>query len=233
MFNKKDNSIFSEEEQISILNELNALFPKNIKWEHDGIYKKVIVIKSKNYILDDGKNIKLKGSSLKDTKKEQALKEFLKDCINILLDDGSLDRIHNVYTMYIREALNIKDINRWTTKKTITKSIFDSPRLNESKVRDAIKNHPVQEGDKIWLYTALEKETQLMKDGEPQFYKDGRPKMVENNILKLADKWSQDEDKLHYVERVYNTLCILENVINIESFIPYHKKKNQHLLESL
>jgi DNA polymerase elongation subunit (family B) len=63
----------SKKEFDADIEEINTMYPEKIKWEDDGYYKKVIVIKAKNYVLDDGKKVKYKGSAITDQKKEPAL----------------------------------------------------------------------------------------------------------------------------------------------------------------
>lgn len=64
MISKHDGANWSKEEQEKFLQELNAQFPEKIRFEHDGYYDSVVVIKSKNYaLLPEGSNkIKTKGS---------------------------------------------------------------------------------------------------------------------------------------------------------------------------
>lgn len=212
--------------------ELNALYPDKINWEEDGVYDKLIVVKAKNYILQIGENIKYKGSSLTDTKKEDALIEMLHEMIGHLLN-RNLNKIDGVYNKYVKEAWNIKDVNRWTVKKTITKSVLNPERTNERKVKKALGKKFVSEGDKVWFYAAISGKTQEMKKGEPTIYKDGSPKMIENRILKLPENWNKDEDKMHYIKRVYKTAEILSNIIDINSLTKYHLKKNIKLLNTL
>jgi DNA polymerase, archaea type len=82
-----DQSVISEDAQSFFLKDLNSLFPSRIHFEHDGFYKKVIVVKAKNYIMKsyDGK-IKTKGSALKASTKEKALKEFIERITEVLLE---------------------------------------------------------------------------------------------------------------------------------------------------
>jgi hypothetical protein len=57
--------------------------------------------------------------------------------------------------------------------------------------------------------------------------------MIENIVLKLQEDWSVNEDKIHYVKRVYMTLEIFKNVLDMSQFLKYHLKSNQSLLEDL
>jgi DNA polymerase elongation subunit (family B) len=87
-FSKADGQQFSTEEQENLLMELNSLYPDQIKWEHDGIYSKVVILKAKNYVTKDinGK-IKTKGSALKSSKIEYGVKEFLNKIVEILIEE--------------------------------------------------------------------------------------------------------------------------------------------------
>lgn len=237
MFSKPDGSPFSEEERAAILDEINFIMPEFIEWEDDGYYPSVVVFKAKNYVLFDGEKKTIKGSSLKDSKKELALREMLDRMIDVLISNKSdvIDDCVAIYHEYVREALNIQDINRWTTKKTITSTLMTSTRTNETKIMDAIGNEHVQEGDKIWVYSAIDGMIpSLNKDGSVMYNKKtGLPKMIENKVLKLAKDWDKNnpnEDKWHYVERVWKTVDILSTVLPIEKFTKYHLKKNRGLL---
>ena len=221
------------------LTQLNALYPKLIKWENDGIYEKVIVIRAKNYVLVKNGKTKFKGSAITDQKKEPALTEMLKKMVDALLNDEQA-ALPIIYRTYIKEALNIKDISRWTTKKTVTKSVLEPKRLTEEKILNAINQtidsgliEEIQEGDKVWLYNAVDGEIQDVKKGVPVFYKDGRPKMIQNFILKDFRLWNGDHDPMHYVDRIYDSVSILSNVINMDQFIKYSLKVNQEKLKEL
>lgn len=226
------NSEMSPEQFKADIDELNSLYPDKIRWEDDGIYKSVIVIKAKNYVLDDGKKKKYKGSSITDQKKEPALREMLYE----LLDDISCgsENLVSIYEKYIKESQDIQDIKRWVTKKTISKAIFTSERENEKKVRDAIRGKTFSEGDKIWIFNDIDGLRQKMAKGEPQFYKkNGEPIMVDNTVLRLEEDWCGKYDKSHYLKRVHDTLKILTNIIDEAIFIDYTKKSSGKLLKQL
>lgn len=233
MINKLDGSIFTEQEKFNLLNELNFIMPENISWEDDGEFNSVLIIKSKNYVLLSGDKKKTKGSALRDQKKEPALRELMDKLVDILLKDGTTSDCISLYESYIKESMNIKDISRWATKKTITKAVLTGERKNETKVLEAIGNDHVNEGDKIWVYNALDGEIQASAKGVPTTYADGTPKMIPNAILKQTKNWTQDHDPLHYAERVYDTISILSTVLDMSLFIKYHSKKNKNLLDEL
>lgn len=216
------------------IEELNSLFPKQIRWMHDGQFDKFIVLAAKNYIMKTGDKLKLKGSSLVDAKKEIALRDLLKEYIQSLIEhDIDYNKLVPIYHKYITEAMNIADINRWTVKKTVTKKVLTGERPNETKVMDALKGQTLQEGDKVWVYNAINGVTQAYAKGEPVYYSDGTPKMIPNEILKVPAVWSKDENKLHYVERVYKTTEILSNLLDMTHFTKYHLVKNREKLNIL
>lgn len=137
------------------------------------------------------------------------------------------DKILDIYHQYVHEALNIKDISRWATKKSITKKLYESDRLNETKVVDAVKGKDVQIGDKVFLYSVIEGKKQKILKGEPQFSKrTGEPLMIDNNILRMVEDFNGNYNKWHYVERVYKTIDILEPVLDFE-VKNYSLKKNR------
>jgi len=138
---RADQEFIVPEERKFILDEINALTPPQISWEDDGYYPVFVVVKAKNYIMWDGKKLKYKGSAIKATQKEPALKEFISSTIDIILKYKVKEDIHeacrDLYTQYITEIMNITDIKRWASKKTITDKVLKNERTNEAKVRDA------------------------------------------------------------------------------------------------
>jgi DNA polymerase elongation subunit (family B) len=246
MIAKHDGSPWSKEEQKLFLDSLNSQFPDKIRFEHDGVFSKVIVVKSKNYILlpEGEQKCKLKGSSIKDQKKEPALREMLEKLIDALLYDRQ-DTLVDIYHSYIKEAMNVQDIKRWSQKKTLTESILDCKgwtesdieskelRKNECDVWDAIKNEEgTQQGDKIYVYPLILGQ-KIIPGGISE--KTGKPlkdKVKEINGLRLIKYWNNDHDIEKLLERIYATVCIFQSIIDINQFIDYNSKKNKHLLEN-
>lgn len=231
-FKKKDESEFSEQELKDLIVEINSLLPPLLKYEDDGYFEKLVVVKAKNYVLKEhGQDkVKYKGSSFKDAKKEPALRELMKR----ILEEGLIDEVSDykdIYEEYIQEAINIKDITRWATKKSISETLFTSDRANETKVVDAIKGYNKRIGDKVFLYNKVEGMKQKKAKGELVFLKSGEPKMIENCVLKVIDEFDGDYDKWHYVSRVYKTVEILKNVIDMSRIVKYSLKSKRNLLD--
>lgn len=230
-FCKKDGSAYTKEEEDMIFRELNGIMYS--EWEDDGVFDQVLVLKAKNYVLKPkgSDKLKFKGSSITDTKKEPALKEMLDKYLLDLLEGGH--NLISIYHDYMKEAYNIKDPQRWAIKKSVTASVLNPERKNEQSVLDAIKHKSPREGEKYFLYTALDGERQDIKKGEPVFLKSGKAKMIPNNILKCVEDWDNDSYRDHYIKRVYATTKILENILDMDKFTKYHLKSNQVLLQQL
>lgn len=205
---KDDSSFFSNEERTVLLKELNDMFSDNIRWEDDGYYETVIVVKSKNYVLYDGKKLKIKGSSLRDPKKEKALQEFILKIINRFIA-GEQQTIINDYKLYVKEIFSLKDINRWSYKKTITDKVLNPERTNEQKVFDAIQGSEYRMADKAYFY------------------------FDNDENLKLVENYSNDHNKNRLLKKLYDTLKIFSTLLDVKEFPNYTLKKNSKLLEEV
>lgn len=196
------------------IDELNNLYPSLIRWEEDGIFDKIIVVKAKNYVMLSEGKVKYKGSSIKDQKKEPALRKLLNECFDSMLSEK--DNIKELYELYCRKALNIDNINDWVVKRTVTKSVLNETTPGQANINAALKGRKFSEGDKIWLYVGEDPEN---------------PGNVNKKTYHLIEDFSGEYHKWHYVKRVYDTIRILENLIDIKQFKKYHNKTNRSILE--
>ncbi|CAB4200219.1 PolB DNA polymerase elongation subunit (family B) [uncultured Caudovirales phage] len=188
------------------LDGLNVIFPKRIRWEDDGYYKTVIVVKAKNYVLEDEKgNVKIKGSGLKGTMKERALQCFMKDVIGCLLK-GRKDRLYDTYQTYVRKINTGVIIEDWAFKKTITKAVLDPERTTEERINDAIDLETVSEGDKVFLYYKTPTELARVEEFDGTY----------------------DRDRLY--KKLFDTLCVFETIVDVDLFPNYALKRNKELL---
>lgn len=206
-FCRREFTPFSDEERASLLKELNDISPDMMIWEDDGYYKTVIAIRAKNYVLQkmDG-TIVYKGSGVKATMKELALREFIKRIIDEILNETN--RFTEVYTEYVKEIMDIKDISRWSSKKTITPAVLNAKRLNEQKVKDAIVGTEYGEGDKIRVY------------------------FKSDDILCLQEKFDGDYHKPRMLEKLYNTALLFDTILVTEDlFVNHSLVKNYNILD--
>lgn len=231
-FCKKNMVPFTEEEQFSLLEDLNSNFPEKIRWEHDGVFSKVIILKAKNYILLKDNKLTKKGSSLKSSKIEPRLKDFMDEVIQCLLTDAK-DSIVDVYNKYIREIHNLKSIDGWTSKRTITDKVLNAARSNEQKLLDALNGATYQMGDKVYVYYGeVKKQEEIIRYKSVKKVKTPYIFIKETieNPLFLKETWDAREPN-HSIERLmeklYNTLVIFKNVIDIEKIPRYHLKNKK------
>lgn len=209
MVAKPDGTPFEDDEINLLLKELNSILPEHINFTDDGKYERVVVIKSKNYILDNGKKMKFKGSSLCDAKKEPIILDLIHEIGHLLLDN-KLPELLPLYQKYVKLSQQVTDISQWATKKTITKSVLEPSRLNEQKVLDALRRKEVQEGDKIWVYYDSADQLQLVENWEPG-----------------------QESKSRLAKRIFDTFKIFQALIPFNQFPKYHLKTKQKELGEL
>jgi len=205
-FKKRDQKPFTDEERAALIAELNAQMDQMIHWEDDGVMKRQIVVKAKNYVLvdEDGKR-KIKGSALKATTKEKALQNFISEVIDLMVKDR-MDQIYSLYMKYAREIVDLKDITDWCSKKTVTKAVLTSDRTNETRVLEAIGDTPVQEGDKVYVFFKTPEE------------------------LCLRENFDGTYDRDILLGKLYDSLCVFETVIQTDLFPNLSLKRNQYLI---
>ncbi len=213
-FCKADMSEFSTDELKTLLTEINEQSPDKVLWEDDGYYKKIIALKAKNYILYDGKKLKIKGSALKASTKSAAMKEFTKGIIEILAytenDTEMKTKLQELYMMYVKEAMNVTDIKRWSARKTLSSTMQESDRANETKVMDAIAGSNYREGDRFYVF-----------------------KMPDDTLC-LAENFKGEYNKQHLLKNIYDTISTFDTILPVkELFINYSLKTKYKLLDNV
>lgn len=206
------------------IESINAECEPQIRWEDDGQFDRVLVVKSKNYILRDydGK-ITTKGSAFKDAKKEEKMRELLRSLTDSIIKNGEVNReqLKEIYNWYVNDIFCSTNAEGWASKKTITKAVLFNDRTTERKIRDALGDKHVQEGDKIFVYPAI--------DGmKTEYTPSGKEKLVPNRVLKLVEDFNDDLDTKHLLKRLYDTTKILSNVVDSDIFINYSLKRHEN-----
>lgn len=207
----KDHSFFSEEQKVNLIIELNSLFDENIIWEDDGYYETIVVIRAKNYILQQDGKIKIKGSGLKGSTKSPGVQEFTHRVIDSIVEitdkDLMYESLKSIYNEYVNEILDVKDIKRFASRKTLSSTMQASERLNETRVIDALKGSNYTEGDRMYM-----------------FY-------LPNDSLCLAENFKGDYNKARLLKNLFDTISIFDTILPVkELFLNYSLKKNQKLL---
>lgn len=201
MFYKPGFEPFPKEERVLLLKELNDQFPEGLVWEDDGYFPCVCVLRAKNYILYDGKKIKIKGSGLKSSKIEDAFKEFLNEVIDaIVFDKGNYT---DIYHKYIREINNIQDIRRYSSKKTVTSKVEDGTGTTQVKMREAIKDAGLSAGSKFWCF------------------------FDEDDSLVLAENFKGTYNKNKLYKKLHKCAAIFDLVMDHKAVFPDYSLKNK------
>ena len=210
MFCKNNMLPFTEQEQNDLLDEINSLLPGIIKFANDGVFSRVVYLKSKNYCMIDMKGKrKIKGSSLKSSTLEPALKTFLNEMLDLIIDD-KMDMLIPTYHKHVKLVHSISDIKQWAKKMSLSPTTFNSTRTNETKVVDAIKGSEYGSGDRIYVYPTI----------------DGK--------LKLAERYNSDHDVDVYLKKLFNTTKRFETIMDVKSmFINYSLKGKKKVLAEL
>jgi len=207
-FSNNGAPITDEFKQLAIT-ELNRRSPERIRWEDDGCYDAVLVLKAKNYTTMQGDKIKNKGAAIKAPMKEKALKEFIEELVLSLLAGEPESAQIRLYNIYALEIMELWDISRWSFKKTITDSVLNPSRTNEEKVLNALDGEDVQMGDKRYFY----------------FDKDKN--------LKLQEHWNADHNVDKLLEKLFKTVKVFDTVLNVKNYPNFALKKNKALLDQL
>jgi DNA polymerase, archaea type len=171
----------TEADEIAFVERVGAVLPEGIRLAYDGRYKAMLSLKTKNYVLQ-GYDGKLtfKGASLRSRADEKFGREFLNSAIQWLLN-GEPERVVAEYRRLARAILNGEvDIEQLCRRERVT----------QKSKQDTHPLYPLakrfQIGDYIMVYRK--------RDGS----------------LGLLEGYAGDEDREHYVEKLYKFAARLE-----------------------
>lgn len=171
----------TEADEIAFVERVGAVLPEGIRLAYDGRYKAMLSLKTKNYVLQ-GYDGKLtfKGASLRSRADEKFGREFLNSAIQWLLN-GEPARVVAEYRRLARAILNGEvDIEQLCRRERVT----------QKSKQDTHPLYPLarrfQIGDYIMVYRK--------RDGS----------------LGLLEEYAGDEDREHYVEKLYKFAARLE-----------------------
>jgi DNA polymerase elongation subunit (family B) len=209
-FCKRDMSPFTQDEIKVLLVQINDQSPEKVLWEDDGVYKTIIALKAKNYVLyspEAKKPLKIKGSALKGSTRPEAIKELIKTFIETMAYTEDRDemqaKLQEIYCKYVEEAMNVTDIKRWSARKTLSSTMQESERKNETKVIDAIKGTDYREGDRFFVFR------------------------MPDESLRLAEHFDGVYDKPSLLKNIFNTAEIFDTVLPVKTLFPNHSLKKQ------
>lgn len=198
----------------AFVSDLNSLFPSAIKWEDDGQYRSVLILKAKNYVLlsEDGK-ISYKGAAVKATTKEPALQNFIQEVIACLLEGKTDDDVLDIYNRYACDIhrIDAQSIKSWCSKKTVSDKILRAARTQEARIKQAIDEAglTVKEGEKIYV-----------------FYE-------EDDRLSVAENFKGVYSKEKLATKLHNTISVFDSVLDVRKFPKYQNKGNRKKFDEL
>jgi DNA polymerase elongation subunit (family B) len=181
--------VTNEAEEEAYIEQVGGVLPVGIRLAHDGRYAAMVSLKIKNYVLVgyDGKKV-VKGASLRSRADEPYAREFLAHALDALIA-GEPQRAAAEYQQ-LSEQLRVGEVpvERLARRERVTEKTFRSDAKRKS--REVARNHSV--GDSITVYQRA--------DG----------------TLGLAEEYAGDEDRWHYLEKLYRFAERLAPVVGEE-----------------
>jgi DNA polymerase I len=171
----------TEADEIAFVERVGGVLPEGIRLAYDGRYRAMLSLKTKNYVLQ-GYDGKLtfKGASLRSRADEKFGREFLNNAIQWLLN-GEPERVSAEYRRLARAILNGEvDIEQLCRRERVTQK---SKQPTHPLYPLAVR---FQIGDYIMVYRR--------RDGG----------------LGLLEEYADDEDREHYVDKLYKFAARLE-----------------------
>ncbi|MDW8106448.1 MAG: 3'-5' exonuclease [Armatimonadota bacterium] len=190
----------TEADEIAFVEQVGKILPEGIRLAYDGRYKAMLSVKSKNYVLQ-GYDGKLifKGASLRSRADEKFGRDFLNNAIQWLLE-GTPEKVADEYRRLARMILNGElGIEQLCRRERIT----DKSKQPHHPLYELAQRFQI--GDYIMVYRK--------RDG----------------TLGLLEEYAGDEDREHYVEKLYKFAARLEELFpNFDALFP----KPQAIIES-
>ena len=106
--------------------------------------------------------------------------------------------------------MNVRDISRWSSKKTITDKVLNAQRTNEQKVKDIIEGTEISEGDKIRVYFKPDGTLSLQENFDGIYCK--------KRLLKKLFDTAQVFDSILPVDELYKNYSLKRNEKELQSF---------------
>jgi DNA polymerase elongation subunit (family B) len=175
--------IETEEQEKAFVAQIAETLPEGIRLIHDGRYQAMLSVKTKNYVLM-GYDGKLiyKGASLRSRADERFGREFISQAIQWLLESQP-ERVAEEYRRLAHAILDGEvPIEQLCRRERIT----EKSRLSYHPLHELARRFQV--GDYINVYRR--------KDGS----------------LGLLEEYAGDEDREHYVEKLYKFACRLQEL---------------------
>lgn len=123
------------------------------------------------------------------------------------LSEQKKQKLKELYDSYVKEIMTLEDIKPWCTRKTLSSTMMESERTNETKILEAIKGSDYREGDRFYTY-----------------YK-------QDDSIGLAENFNNDHNRSRLLKNLHDSGAIFSTVIPTKELFPnYSLKKNFKIL---
>ncbi len=179
-----------EQHEREMVERAGTVLPESIRLAFDGRYRRMLSLKTKNYVLEtwSGRRI-LRGSSLRSRADEKFGRDFLANAISLLME-GNTAQLHSLYTETMQQLLSggfaAQELAR---RERVTAKTFSSSQ----KRRNAHAAEGVPIGDFVQVYER--------RDGS----------------LGRLEEYAQDEDRAYYAGKLYKFACRLESAFESQA----------------
>ncbi len=187
----------TEKECEEFVKRVASTLPEGINFVFNGIYKKMLSYKKKNYaLLDKNGNIEIKGASLISRGMEPFARKYISECIKFLLNN-EIEKIHELYKSLFK-SISERKIDIFDLAKTETlredlenyKRLVKEGRRNRSAAYELAiaSGRNYRPGDKITYY---------ITGSDPNV------RALDN--CKLVEEWNpfmRDENVLYYLAKL-------------------------------
>lgn len=235
----EDERYVSPEERAALHVEINKLFPPLIKFADDGYGANVVIFKAKNYCFrtEDDK-IKTKGSSLKSSKIEPAIRKYQERCLRALLKFTD-EKVPDIYLEECRKLATLETIEDWSSRKALSEKTFNSSRKNERSLREAVAGSGAVIGDRVQVYFDVNNNLKLVESYDPAAPDHNLPRLLKKLFTSsklfdtvLPDFGSRTNYGLSTKAKVYNDM-VRAKVLPVKEKKPSVKNSLQELVQLL
>jgi DNA polymerase I len=191
------DNVVGEEQEGVFVQKLSSSLPAGINLAFSGRYKKMLSYRKKNYaLLDHSDRLAIRGSAMISRSLERFAREYLRLCINCLLQQD----VRGLHNLYVTLKQDISE-HRWDVQDFCrTESIRDPLETYENDVREGRRKPTAS-------YEVAKRAGLPIKPGQHiSYYVTGTHagvKIADNS--KLAEEWDPnfpDENTAYYHERL-------------------------------
>lgn len=120
------------------------------------------------------------------------------------LSEKKKQKLKELYEVYVNEIMTLQDIKPWCTRKTLSSTMQESDRANETKVMSALEGSDYREGDRFYTY-----------------YR-------EDDSIGLAENFNHDHNRTRLLKNLHDSGAIFSTVIPSKELFPNYSLKKPY-----